>query len=208
VHERVPVRVTYRPPCLLPLIIVSSQDWLLYVIAFVAPLVLQWTINLVTIRTLWDAHNSALGRKTRHSEAVDAYSSERRIIQSYYRFLLLVLLRKLLKSRWDDHVRVNARSLFSCTASLTDWPALADLIDRCQPSPGTVDPPFGLSTAAICHQSDSSILKDGFRSFPSGHSSRMVYLRISKEDALTLISSVFCRTGFFVTIHRGKVAFV
>lgn len=36
---------------------------------------------------------------------------------------------------------------------------------------GSVDPIFGLSTEAICTQTDLAILKDGFRSFPSGHSS-------------------------------------
>lgn len=108
-HERVPVRVTYRLFCLLPLIVVSlpSQDFVLYIISFVAPLLLQWIINLVTIRTLWDAHNSALGRKTSRPEDVDVCSLERRIIQSCYRLLLLVLLRKLSKSRWGVHVQVS-----------------------------------------------------------------------------------------------------
>ncbi|KAF2140907.1 uncharacterized protein K452DRAFT_251702 [Aplosporella prunicola CBS 121167] len=47
-----------------------------------------------------------------------------------------------------------------------------DLIDRCQPIPGSVDPiPYGLSNHSICTQKDNNILKDGFRSFPSGHSS-------------------------------------
>jgi hypothetical protein len=47
-----------------------------------------------------------------------------------------------------------------------------DLIDRCQPKPGSADPPvFGLSSHSICTQTDNAILKDGFRSFPSGHSS-------------------------------------
>ena len=47
-----------------------------------------------------------------------------------------------------------------------------DLIDRCQPKPGFADPlPFGLSNSTICSQQDMAILKDGFRSFPSGHSS-------------------------------------
>lgn len=45
-----------------------------------------------------------------------------------------------------------------------------DLIDRCQPPPGSQDPPlFGLSNSTICTQ--ATFLKDGFRSFPSGHSS-------------------------------------
>ncbi|KAG7002214.1 hypothetical protein G7Y79_00028g062350 [Physcia stellaris] len=47
-----------------------------------------------------------------------------------------------------------------------------DLIDRCRPKEGSVDPTtFGLSTSSICTQKDHGILKDGFRSFPSGHSS-------------------------------------
>ncbi|KAH0346794.1 PAP2-domain-containing protein, partial [Aureobasidium melanogenum] len=47
-----------------------------------------------------------------------------------------------------------------------------DLIDRCQPKAGSIDPsPYGLSNSTICTQTDMSILRDGFRSFPSGHSS-------------------------------------
>lgn len=47
-----------------------------------------------------------------------------------------------------------------------------DLIDRCQPAKGSVDAPvYGLSNITICTQTDNAILKDGFRSFPSGHSS-------------------------------------
>ena len=45
-----------------------------------------------------------------------------------------------------------------------------DLIDRCQPST-THDPtPFGLSSYTIC-QGDPALIKDGFKSWPSGHSS-------------------------------------
>ena len=44
-----------------------------------------------------------------------------------------------------------------------------DLIDRCQPRAGSVDPPvFGLSNFTICTQTDNAILNDGFKSFPSG----------------------------------------
>ncbi|KIX07060.1 uncharacterized protein Z518_05037 [Rhinocladiella mackenziei CBS 650.93] len=47
-----------------------------------------------------------------------------------------------------------------------------DLIDRCQPRPGAADGvPYGLATKAICTQEDEAIMQDGFRSFPSGHSS-------------------------------------
>ncbi|KAH9966584.1 phosphatidic acid phosphatase type 2/haloperoxidase [Russula dissimulans] len=112
VHERVP-------------------DLLLYVIAFLAPLVLQWLINLATIRTWWDAHNSALG---------------------------LVL-------------SLSLAGAFTQAIKVTVGRPRPDLLSRCNPDQGVVDPTFGLSTAAICHQSDRQILNDGFRSFPSGHSS-------------------------------------
>ncbi|KZF26075.1 PAP2-domain-containing protein [Xylona heveae TC161] len=46
-----------------------------------------------------------------------------------------------------------------------------DLIDRCKPNVQTDPQPFGLSNITICTQTDHAILKDGFRSFPSGHSS-------------------------------------
>ncbi|KAI9841341.1 MAG: hypothetical protein M1837_000774 [Sclerophora amabilis] len=47
-----------------------------------------------------------------------------------------------------------------------------DLIDRCRPKEGSEDAPvFGLSDSSICEQTEHSILKDGFRSFPSGHAS-------------------------------------
>jgi len=103
----------------------------LFFIAFVAPLVLQWIINILTTRSRWDAHNSALG-------------------------LLLSL---------------SLAGAVTQVVKMTAGRPRPDIIDRCHPDPGTVDPPFGLSSVAICHQSDSSILNDGFMSFPSGHSS-------------------------------------
>jgi len=49
-----------------------------------------------------------------------------------------------------------------------------DFLSRCQVDMkhGTpTDPLFGLSTVSVCTQTDLSVLYDGFRSFPSGHSS-------------------------------------
>ncbi|KAL4867341.1 hypothetical protein BDV12DRAFT_171486 [Aspergillus spectabilis] len=46
-----------------------------------------------------------------------------------------------------------------------------DIIARCQPRPGSEDPsPYGLSDSSIC-TGDPHLLTDGFRSWPSGHSS-------------------------------------
>lgn len=47
-----------------------------------------------------------------------------------------------------------------------------DLIARCKPLQGSANAPiFGLVTSKICTQTDRFIMRDGFRSFPSAHSS-------------------------------------
>ncbi|CAA7262625.1 unnamed protein product [Cyclocybe aegerita] len=46
-----------------------------------------------------------------------------------------------------------------------------DFIDRCQPPAGLTDPPYGLTSWTVCTQTNPKILRDGFRSFFSGHSS-------------------------------------
>ncbi|RXK41753.1 hypothetical protein M231_00988 [Tremella mesenterica] len=47
-----------------------------------------------------------------------------------------------------------------------------DLINRCEPAPGAIDHPvYGLSTVEICTSVHIARLNDGFKSFPSGHSS-------------------------------------
>ncbi|TIB05227.1 hypothetical protein E3P96_01300 [Wallemia ichthyophaga] len=46
-----------------------------------------------------------------------------------------------------------------------------DLIARCQPRSGASNADVGLATADVCTQTDFELLQDGFRSFPSGHSS-------------------------------------
>ncbi|KAJ6547420.1 phosphatidic acid phosphatase type 2/haloperoxidase [Mycena capillaripes] len=129
VHERIPdfglfqlfLRLRYQ-----------HRSTALYIIAIVAPVVLQAVINLLTIRSWWDFHNGLLG-------------------------LILGL---------------------AITGSVTQFTKLTvgrprpDLIDRCQPIPGSVDPVYGLSNSSICTTpSDSALMLDGFRSFPSGHSS-------------------------------------
>jgi len=46
-----------------------------------------------------------------------------------------------------------------------------DVIDRCQPPAGLSDPLYRLTNSTICTQANIAVLRDGFRSFPSGHSS-------------------------------------
>ncbi|KAG6336917.1 hypothetical protein ID866_2155 [Astraeus odoratus] len=83
-------------------------DYALYIIAFVAPIIIQLCVNVITIYSFWDFHNGVLGH----------------------------------------------------------------LLSRCIPISSSQDPTYGLSTDAICTQTDEAIMIDGWRSFPSGHSSR------------------------------------
>ncbi|KAF8844527.1 PAP2-domain-containing protein [Paxillus ammoniavirescens] len=106
-------------------------DVALYFIAVVAPLVIQLAVNLITVRSFWDYHNSALG-------------------------LILGL------------VITGAITQFT---KITVGRPRPDLLSRCIPIPGSQDPTYGLSTDAICTQTNEAIMIDGWRSFPSGHSS-------------------------------------
>ncbi|KAJ6546541.1 PAP2-domain-containing protein [Mycena vulgaris] len=131
VHERIP-------------------DIALYMIAIVAPVVLQALINLLTIRSWWDLHNGTFARMS-----VSLYTEPPSQLISPIVILGL-----------------------SITGSITQFTKITvgrprpDIIDRCQPIPGSVDPIYGLSTSSICTTSnDSYIMLDAFRSFPSGHSS-------------------------------------
>jgi len=98
----------------------------------VAPLVLMPVVNVLTVRSWWDWHNSWLGCV----------------------FSLSV-----------------AGSLTQAVKVTVGRPR-PDFIDRCQPTSGSADSPvYGLASASICTQKNISILRDGFRSFWSGHAS-------------------------------------
>jgi len=83
-----------------------------------------------------------------------------------------------IRSWWDFHTSTLGLLLsLSITGSLTQLMKITvgrprpDAIDRCQPIPGSEDPVYGLSTVSICTQTNVHIMRDCFRSFPSGHSS-------------------------------------
>jgi len=102
------------------------------IIAVVAPLILMPLINLMTVRSFWDWHNSWLG--------------------------------------------VICATAFAGTATnivkVTVGRPRPDVINRCQPLPGSHDAAvFGLVNATICTQLDEAIMRDGWKSFFSGHSS-------------------------------------
>ncbi|KDR81777.1 hypothetical protein GALMADRAFT_239969 [Galerina marginata CBS 339.88] len=112
VHERIP-------------------NFALYMIAFVSPFCIMPVINIITVRSWWDLHNSWLG-------------------------LILSL---------------SMTGAMTQVVKITVGRPRPDLLDRCQPPPGLSDPPYSLTSWTVCTQTDEGILRDGFRSFFSGHSS-------------------------------------
>lgn len=92
---------------------------------------------------------------------------------------LLILLYTLVRSNPDAHkAHVTSLGLFISvllTALLTDiiknfvGRPRPDLVSRCDPQQGT--PKNELVTIAVCTETEHHKLHDGWRSFPSGHSS-------------------------------------
>ncbi|CAO1627419.1 unnamed protein product [Sympodiomycopsis kandeliae] len=84
------------------------------------------------------------------------------------------------RSVWDFHISVLGLVVaHAISVSLTNILKVTvgrprpDLIDRCQPRAGAANAtPYGLVTDSICtNPLDEHLVSDGFRSFPSGHSS-------------------------------------
>ncbi|KAI6137658.1 PAP2-domain-containing protein [Pisolithus tinctorius] len=94
-------------------------------------------------------------------------------------FIAQVIINLVTVRSWVDfhHSTLGLLLSYTITGSITQLLKVAvgrprpDVISRCQPIPGSVDPVYGLSTVDICTQTVKHILDDGWRSFPSGHSS-------------------------------------
>jgi len=102
----------------------------------------------------------------------------------------------IMRSVWDVHAAClgNVLSVALTTVITTIVKVMVgrprpDLLDRCQPSSSASNGiPYGLVTSAICTTADMSRLREGFRSFPSGHS-----------------STAFAGLGFFGFYLAGKM---
>lgn len=74
------------------------------------------------------------------------------------------------------------------------------------PIPGSVDPVYGLSTIDICTQTVTDILEDGWRSFPSGHSSSTFSPALARWPGLLNSHEVaFSGLGFLAFYLSGKL---
>jgi membrane-associated phospholipid phosphatase len=86
-----------------------------------------------------------------------------------------------------------------------------DLLSRCNPDLANVPryavEGFNLVTAAICQQTDLSLLNDGFRSFPSGHSSfsaaGLIYLSLFLSSKLAITIPFLAPSPY----NRDRTAF-
>lgn len=94
-------------------------------------------------------------------------------------FIAQIIINLVTVRSWVDfhHSTLGLLLSYTITGSITQLLKVAvgrprpDVISRCQPIPGSIDPVYGLSTVDICTQTVKHILDDGWRSFPSGHSS-------------------------------------
>jgi diacylglycerol diphosphate phosphatase/phosphatidate phosphatase len=148
--------VSYRPLRRQELCLTLAKNTMLLIYAVAAPLVILPIISIITIRSWWDWHNSVLGRKWA-------------IIRGYPRLRCSpVILSLSLTGAVSQVVKV-----------LVGRPR-PDLIARCMPPAGITNKPmYGLVTSAICTQTGKFIMRDGFRSFPSAHSSRKQFFSIN-----------------------------
>ncbi|CUA74169.1 putative diacylglycerol pyrophosphate phosphatase 1 [Rhizoctonia solani] len=106
-------------------------NWMLMVICFGVPTVVMPIVNMLTVRSWWDWHNSMLG---------------------------LVL-------------GLATTGAVTQVVKVTVGRPRPDAIARCKPAQNPEGNGYGLVTTAICTQTDAYIMKDGWRSFFSGHSS-------------------------------------
>ncbi|GBC06444.1 hypothetical protein RclHR1_06830012 [Rhizophagus clarus] len=100
------------------------------------------------------------------------------VIVVVFPFLVMTFVALVIKKSMHDWHHASLGLLMGLTLALmvtevfknTVGRPRPDFLDRCQPKAGATDSPvFGLSDASICTRTD--LLKDGFKSFLSGHSS-------------------------------------
>ncbi|KIJ49576.1 hypothetical protein M422DRAFT_66054 [Sphaerobolus stellatus SS14] len=105
-------------------------------------------------------------------------SQELHLIAGWAPAILIPVLNLIfVRDLWDLHNGwLGLAFSLSLTNTLTNFVKVCvgrprpDVIDRCQPLVAAASR-WGLVDYTICSQTDLAILRDGFRSFPSGHSS-------------------------------------
>ncbi|KAF8740515.1 Acid phosphatase-like protein, partial [Rhizoctonia solani] len=114
------------------------------------------------------------------------------------------------RSWWDWHLSMLGLVLgLATTGAVTQVVKVTvgrprpDAIARCKPTAGSHDRAvFGLVTTDICTETDVYMMKDGWRSFFSGHSSSLLLIRVPE---LTRLAVSFAGLGFLSFYLAGKL---
>ena len=164
--------------------------WLLVVVAVIAPgvIIILWTLLIPPYATHPRIANSRHNRitaadTTQHPTRRKQWPMSQRLWDLNFSLLGL-------------GVSIGAAIFITNVVKNTVGRPRPDLIDRCQPKAGSSNAePFGLATTLVCTQ--TNLLKDGFKSFPSGHSS----MSFSGLGYLSL----FLAGRLHVLDHHGQV---
>lgn len=109
---------------------------------------------------------------------------------------------------------ISLAQIFTNALKVTIGRPRPDMLARCVPGQGAADPTaYSLSNSSICTQTDSSLLNDGFRSFPSGHSSMafsgLAYLAFFTAWRLSLLDRKgYVWKCFVVTVPLLLASFI
>jgi len=186
-------------------IMTMPQSRALWLLGGALPLGVQTVVNGLLVRSWWDLHHGALGR------ASFAFSCALMSFDIYPRFSVVVDYHH--QHHYANHQghRWSPSSWWVHRARMDDpsRPVLIpiDVIARCQPLADSEDPLWGLSTIDICTQTSERLLEDGWRSFPSGHSSRTSVSTLESGGTTDLGPShkvSFAGLGFLTFYLAGK----
>ncbi|KAL1410923.1 hypothetical protein Q8F55_001866 [Vanrija albida] len=126
-------------------------------------------------RRLFDVTDTSLAHPYARKERVPVWMLA--VVCGLVPGIIILLVAAVRRSFWDAHNGILGFILslglvvtFTDIIKITVGRPRPDLFDRCQLPPGlTANPTHGLTSWTVCTRTDK--LQEGFRSFPSGHSS-------------------------------------
>ena len=186
VHERVPM-------------------WALILICLV-PLAFYATIGLKLMRSFWVSSSTKWNEwKLKFLQLQDFHAAFLGNVLSLALTSTTTTIIKVMVGRPRPGKRYRFRhgEIWLSLSTLCD----VDLIDRCQPMSGITNQiPYGLVTSVICTSTDTYRLREGFRSFPSGHASCASESSGLGAKLLNLPKKVaWSGLGFFALFLAGKL---